>query len=175
MINYRELDLQDATKIQEIDRSETINSIYQMEDGLLKERAAGHECPNWSAEEVKKLESRFSSELEKGGKGFGAFDGERLVGFGVLAHRLRGKNQDRLQVDLMYVSRGYRRKGIGTEIMNRLSKEAKSRGAKYLYISSTETESAYNFYKSAGSTLAEEVDEELFNLEPLDIHMTKKL
>ncbi|WP_213533735.1 hypothetical protein [Paenibacillus sp. J45TS6] len=39
------------------------------------------------------------------GAAIGSFDGERLIGFGVLAHRFRGKNQDQLQVDLMYVSR----------------------------------------------------------------------
>jgi hypothetical protein len=59
--------------------------------------------------------------------------------------------------------------------MNELSKEARSRGAAYLYISSTETESAYNFYKHCGSEITDDVDEELFALEPLDIHMVKKL
>lgn len=175
MISYRELHLADAEKIQEIDRSERINTIYQMEDGVLKEVKAGHECPNWSVEEVEKLKTRFKNELEKGGKAYGAFDKNRLVGFGVLAHKFRGKNEDRLQVDLMYVSREYRRKGIGTRILEKLSRDAKFRGAKYLYISSTETKSAYNFYKNNGSDIAEEVDEELFELEPLDIHLVKEL
>ncbi len=175
MITFRELHLIDAEKIQEIDRSERIHSIYQMEEGVLKEIKAGHECPNWSVEEVERLTVRFRSELEKGGKAFGAFDQSRLVGFGVLAHKWRGKNKDQLQVDLMYVSREYRRKGIGTRIMDDLSREAKLRGAKSLYISSTETQSAYNFYRNCGSDIAEEVDEELFELEPLDIHLVKEL
>lgn len=54
---------------------------------------------------LQEIEQRYLLELYSGGAAIGFFDGERLIGFGVLAHRLRGKNQDQLQVDLMYVSR----------------------------------------------------------------------
>ena len=80
-----------------------------------------------------------------------------------------------MQYDLMYVSRNYRRQGIATRLMDELSHEAKKRGAKSLYISSTETESAVNFYRSTGSVLTGEVDRELFEREPKDIHMIRKL
>ncbi|WP_051967779.1 hypothetical protein [Brevibacillus thermoruber] len=36
---------------------------------------------------------------------------------------------------------------------------------------STETESAVKFYRSCGSTITSEIDEELFEKEPHDIHM----
>ncbi|KAA3598394.1 MAG: N-acetyltransferase [Calditrichaeota bacterium] len=175
MIEFKELTLEDSTKIKEIDRSEKINSIFQFQNGKLEKIKTGHECPNWTNQEIGKLENRFKSEIEKGGKAFGAFHDRKLVGFGLLSNKFRGKNKDRLQIDLMYVSREFRRQGIGTKIMEELSKEAKLRGAKYLYISSTETESAYNFYKNNGSELTGELDEELFKLEPLDIHLVKKL
>lgn len=47
-------------------------------------------------------------------------------------------------------------------MMNELAEEARKRGAKYLYISSTETRSAVSFYKSNGSQLTDDVDPELF-------------
>ena len=75
----------------------------------------------------------------------------------------------------MYVTRNFRRKGIGKQLMNELSKEAINRGAKFLYISSAETESAVNFYKNFGSKLTDEIDQEPFDLEPNDIHMLKRL
>lgn len=75
----------------------------------------------------------------------------------------------------MYVSREYRRQGIGTRILNQLSDEAKKRGAKNLYISSTETRSAVTFYKSNGSKLTNELDSELYEKEPKDIHMIKEI
>ncbi|MCQ6562987.1 GNAT family N-acetyltransferase [Paenibacillus mendelii] len=175
MIFYRELQLIDADRIRDIDRSELIERYYQMNEGVLQEIKAGHECDTWDSEQVEELIQRFKHQLEKGGKAYGAFDGELLVGFGVLANQFRGKDQDQLQVDLMYVSRNYRRQGIGRHIMDALSREAVDRGAKFLYISSTETESAVHFYRNCGSEITSEVDPELFQLEPHDIHMLKRL
>jgi len=174
-INYRKLEMIDAERLVEIDRSETIELIYEMQNGVIAEIKAGHECPNWDVNQVNEMKERFKYELRNGGKAFGAFDEGLLVGFAVLGHKFRGKDKKQLQVDLMYVSRAYRRKGIGTRLMEQLSFEAKSLGADYLYISSTETQSAVGFYRSAGSHITEEVDEELFELEPKDIHMLKKL
>lgn len=175
MITFRELELKEADKIRDIDRSEWIERMYEMREGEMQEIKAGHECPTWEEAELMSLINRCKREIENGGKAIGAFDHERLVGFGVLAHKFRGKNNDQLQVDLMYVSRAYRRRGIGRKIMEALCKEAARRGAKYVYISSTETESAVNFYGSLGSEVTEDVDPELFALEPKDIHMVKKL
>lgn len=175
MIHYSVMTKEQAHKLSEVDRSEKIDFIYECHDGIIHEIEAGHECATWDEQLMKELQERFVFELEHGGMGIGAFDGDTLVGFGVLAHRFRGDLQDHLQVDLMYVSRNYRRQGIGTRIINELSQEARNRGAKYLYISSTETRSAVYFYKSNGSELTEEVDSELFQKEPLDIHMTIKL
>ncbi|MCR8644413.1 GNAT family N-acetyltransferase [Paenibacillus sp. N1-5-1-14] len=161
--------------LSEIDRSEMIDLIYEMPDGKLTELSQQHECPNWDESLLRELQDRFLYEIDQGGMAIGAFDGETLVGFGVLAHQYRGENLDQLQIDLMYVSRHYRRQGIGTRIMNDLSAEAKRRGAKYLYISSTETRSAVSFYKHNGGQLTDQVDEELFAKEPMDIHMLKVL
>ncbi|CAD5105955.1 GNAT family N-acetyltransferase [Zestomonas carbonaria] len=175
MISIREMGIEEYRRIREIDRSEQIDLIYINQGNSIVKQPAGHECPTWTPAELKELEERFQYELKHGGLAMGAFDGDKLVGFGVLAHRLRGPDHDRIQVDLMYVSRSYRRQGIGTRIMQLLSDEARRRGAKHLYISSTETESAVQFYRSCGSKLAQEKDPELFEKEPHDIHMTLAL
>ncbi|GIO30075.1 MULTISPECIES: GNAT family N-acetyltransferase [Paenibacillus] len=171
----RTMQLHESGLIRQIDRSETIGSIYKINDGVLEAVPAGHECPTWDERHAQEMMERFEYELKRGGTAYGAFDGDTLAGFGVLGHRFRGENQDRLQVDLMYVSRPYRRQGIGTRIMEELSKAAKERGASYLYISSTETESAVHFYMANGGKVTDQVDEELFQMEPEDIHMLKKL
>nr|WP_279538008.1 GNAT family N-acetyltransferase [Paenibacillus turpanensis] len=89
-----------------------------MDNGqLIEVNNIGHECPNWSNQMLKEIESRFAYELENAGFAIGAYDNEKLIGFGVLAHMFRGQSNDQLQVDLMYVSRSYRRKGIGTRIL----------------------------------------------------------
>nr|WP_249436128.1 GNAT family N-acetyltransferase [Paenibacillus sp. Marseille-Q4541] len=167
--------LEQVHKLKEIDRSEKIDLIYEMNNNELVEVNANHECPNWDEALLDEIQERYLLELNNGGIAIGAFDGELLIGFGVLAHKFRGENQDQLQVDLMYVSRNYRRQGIGTRILSELADEARARGAKTLYISSTETRSAVSFYKNYGSQITAEVDEELFNKEPKDIHMIKEL
>ncbi|NEZ44983.1 GNAT family N-acetyltransferase [Paenibacillus alvei] len=171
MINYQVMTEAQVEKLKEIDRSEHIDLIYEMHDGKMTEIHANHECPNWDIELLQEMEVRYVFELQNGGMAVGAFDGDTLVGFGVLAHQWRGEQRDQLQVDLMYVSRNYRRQGIGSRIMNELAEEARRRGAKHLYVSSTETRSAVSFYKSNGSQLTDEVDPELFQKEPKDIHM----
>ncbi|CAM4478828.1 GNAT family N-acetyltransferase [Paenibacillus tarimensis] len=175
MIIFRELTIGDAEKLVEIDRSEYIDFIYELQYGDVVKVPAGHQCPNWDRDQAREMINRYKLELELGGKAFGAFDKDILVGFAVLGHKFRGKKKDQLQVDLMYVSKTYRRQGIGTRLMNDISQEARRRGAARLYISSTETESAVSFYRGNGGELTEEIDEELFRLEPLDIHMIKKL
>ncbi|NGZ76684.1 GNAT family N-acetyltransferase [Saccharibacillus alkalitolerans] len=174
-IEIRELAPEDAAALAQIDRSEQIESICRIENGREVWTATGHECPSWNEEQLAELQSRFRRELEAGGAAFGAYDGERLAGFGVLGHRWIGPRADTLQVDLMYVSRPYRRIGIGSRLMGVLSEEAAARGAAALYISSTETSSAVGFYRSFGSVNTDRPDPELFALEPLDIHMVRPL
>ncbi|QGH36890.1 GNAT family N-acetyltransferase [Gracilibacillus salitolerans] len=175
MISIVPMKLQDAYKIRDIDRSETIELIYHCIDDELHERKILNECPNWDEEHYKEIISRYEYELRNGGTAYGAYDREKLVGFGVLAHKFRGKDNNQLQLDLMYVTREYRRQGVGSRIFEALSREATKRGAKQLYISATETESAVNFYSSRGSAITPDVDEELFQKEPKDIHMIKNL
>lgn len=175
MVSIIQMKLDDSYKIRDIDRSETIELIYKCKDGVLEEIKARQECPNWNEDNYQEIISRYECELFNGGTAFGAFDRDKLIGFGVLTNKFRGRENNQLQIDLMYVSRKYRRQGIGSQIIDSLSKVAIEKGAKYLYISSTETESAVKFYSSWGSTITSEIDEELFEKEPYDIHMLKKL
>jgi GNAT superfamily N-acetyltransferase len=175
MITVTEMKLEDSYKIHDIDRSETIDKVYRCVDGQLLERTMPHECPNWDEKHYEEKIARFEAELSNGGTAYGAYDGDKLVGFGVLAHQFRGTEKNQLQLDLMYVSRNYRRQGIGSRIFNELSRIAMQKGASQLYISATETESAVKFYSSLGSSITSEVDEELFRKEPRDIHMTRNL
>ncbi|MFF2089527.1 GNAT family N-acetyltransferase [Paenibacillus sp. NPDC058174] len=175
MISVTEMKLEDSYRIRDIDRSETIELIYKCLDGEIQEVKLPHECPNWEEEHYREIIERYEFELSNGGTAYGAYDGDKLIGFGVLAHKFRGKDQRQLQLDLMYVSRNYRRQGIGSRIFHELSQVAIEKGAAQLYISATETESAVKFYTSRGSALTSELDEELFRKEPNDIHMTKEL
>lgn len=175
MITFQIMSQDQVNRLSEIDRSEYIDIIYEIRNGEMIEVESGYECPTWTEEMMEEIQQRFLFEIDNGGLAVGAFEEDKLIGCGVLAHQFRGRDLNRLQVDLLYVTRNYRRQGIGTRIINQLSEEAKRRGAKYLYISSTEIRSAVSFYKSKGSQLTNEIDEELYNKEPKDIHMIIEL
>ncbi|MGQ8874452.1 GNAT family N-acetyltransferase [Paenibacillus sp. TSA_86.1] len=175
MITYQILNLDHVKQLHEVDRSEYIDLIYEVIEQSLVEHKQDYDCANWDQEQLQEIQDRYIYELQQGGMAYGAFEGVRLVGFGVLAHQFRGKEHNQLQLDLMYVSRAYRRQGIGQRILTFLSNEARKRGAKSLYISSTETRSAVSFYQSQGSHMTSDVDEELHTKEPKDIHMTIKI
>lgn len=175
MITYLIMAIDQAEKIKDIDRSEWIGVQYEVENGALIATETEQESKGWNPQELAEVQERYVTELTHGGMAVGAFDGETLAGFGVLANQFRGPENNQLQVDLLYVSRQYRRQGIGQALLNMLRDEARSRGAGWLYISATETESAVSFYRSQGSLPTQEPDKELFAKEPKDIHMLLKL
>jgi len=174
-IVFRKMGLDDVKDLAHIDRSEWIGQICRIENGQETWIEVGQECPGWNAAQLEELQLRFCSELENGGAAIGGYDGDRLAGFGLLGHRRIGSQNDTLPIDLMYVGRAYRRRGIGTRLMQLLSGEASARGAKSLYVSSTESRSAVGFYRSLGSENAIEPDPEMLMKEPFDIHMVRLL
>ncbi|TLS49631.1 GNAT family N-acetyltransferase [Paenibacillus antri] len=174
-LRYRELKPEDAVRVAEIDRSETIERLYAMTEGSLTAEEVHIESPAWDDKQTREMIDRFRKELSAGGTAVGCFEDGRLVGFGVLSGAFRGDRRDRLAVDLMYVSRSHRRRGIGTRLLRELSAVAADLGAKQLYVSSTETESAVSFYRKNGGEPTPEVDPELFEKEPHDIHMVIEL
>ena len=104
-----------------------------------------------------------------------AFDGDTLAGFAILGHDFRGPERDYLCLDLLHISRPYRRMGVATRLMEVIERLARERGARRLYISATPSGSAVNFYSSRGAHLAETPDPALHAMEPHDIPLMLEL
>lgn len=171
----KELNKEDIGRIREIDRSEKVKLLYKHKEGSLVPEKVDLNVPRWSEQECAERISTLSRELSKGGTLIGAIEGNLLAGAAVLGHELIGDNLEEIQLVFLHVSNGYRRKGIASKLFNLICKIAKDKGAKRLYISSTPSESAVGFYLCHGCELATEVNKELFQLEPEDIHMIKEL
>ena len=103
---------------------------------------------------------------------FGAFDGERLVGFAGLRGQPVG---DRLILETMQVSAPYRRNGIGAALFRQAEAEAIRRGAKELYISAESAVETVAFYRAMGAAFTDEPIPEMAKAEPWDAQMTLKL
>lgn len=177
MVKIRRMGLSEIGRIAEIDRSEHITTGYVYEDGKLRAETVEWQVPNWRREgEAFSVEAHvkgITPILENGGVMLGAFNEQhRLVGFAVLRHHL---TETQAQLDALFVSKAYRRQGIATRLTSQVARLAKTNGALELYVSATPSESAVGFYMSQGFRLADEVNEELYALEPEDIHMVRRL
>jgi ribosomal protein S18 acetylase RimI-like enzyme len=174
-IIIKKLNKESVNRITEIDRSEKIKYKYVYNSGKLEAIEINHNVPTWTPDMNEENIQMLTPILENGGHFLGAFYQEKLVGVAVLGGEFIGDNQDELQMAFLYTSNGYRRYGIGRKLMDRVSEIAKSLGAKKLYISAAETESAVSFYLNYGCELASKVNEKLFALNPEDIHLIKEL
>lgn len=76
---------------------------------------------------------------------------------------------------MLYVSSGYRKKGVGKNLVSLLCKRARELDAKSLYISATPFRNTVDFYFSVGAKLTNGIIKDLYKLEPLDIHMVLEL
>jgi ribosomal protein S18 acetylase RimI-like enzyme len=121
---------------------------------------------------IVEAEEMLAPKLAAGGVLVGAFAGETLVGVAVLGGELIGAGANQLQMAFLYVSNGCRRRGIARVLLDDVCLRARQRGARQLYISATETESALGFYLDYGCRLADTVNPALYALEPTDIHLT---
>ena len=175
-IQYRQLDQDQIKFIKRIDRAETVDKVYHLREGQLVLEDEHFEISNdwWQSEEVvKSIRPRVEKIAEEGGYILGAFDERRIVGICALDSRFYRKN--RLNVDIMFVNRRYRGKGIGTHLMKMLKEEAINREAKHLYVSATPSENTVNFYMGLKFKVAKKPEPELFEREPEDIHLELKL
>ena len=173
--HIRQLPHSDISRLVEIDRSEHVTLEYVYKDRSLHARKIDCHVPNWSrdpsqAHSIHRLIRQFTPVLEEGGALLGAFVEDKLVGLAILRYDLEPGMS---QLALLHVSDGYRRQGIGAELTEEMIRMAKERGSTMMYVSATPSESAVGFYLSQGFELAAKVNEELYALEPDDIHMTK--
>jgi len=177
MIVIKRLENSDIARIAEIDRSEHVTSAYVYQNGTLEKTSVDWHVPPWftdhdgdhSIAEKIRLETPI---LEEGGVLLGAFDGDRLAGMAVLRYRL---TDTMAELALLHVSREYRRQGIAKRLTQEVCRLAKEDGAQSVYVSSSPSKPAVEFYLGQGFHPTEEVNPELYALEPDDIHMIKPL
>ena len=176
MITIRQMDESELDRIGEIDRTEYVTTGYVMRDGRAVAEEVDWQVPPWTAEpgphSVPGHVDGVRRTMAHGGVMLGAFDGNRLVGFAALRHRL---TPGMAQLAGMWVSNGYRRQGIATRLTDEVFRLARERGAERIYVSGTPSESAVGFYTSRGFRVTDEPHPDLLAEEPEDIHMTKPL
>ena len=102
---------------------------------------------------------------------YGAFDGDKLIGFTSLESEFFGTACKYLQLSCIHVSNEYRGKGIGRQLFALIADSAKKAGADKLYISAHSSVESQAFYKSIGCVETVEYNAKLTELEPCDCQL----
>ena len=170
-VTIRELRREEVQGVWSVDRSEVIDAVYYHQGGELVLRPEHYDMKGWPPGEAEHYGPILLDCYDRGGTFYGAFDGHGLVGAAVLESRFIGRERDQLQLKFLHVGRSHRGSGLGRTLFHKAVARARERGARRLYISSTPSENSVGFYLGLGCRLTKEVDPELFELEPGDIHM----
>jgi ribosomal protein S18 acetylase RimI-like enzyme len=176
-IGYHWITEDELAKVAEIDRTEQVHVGYKVEEGRLVELAVNWDVPRFRTEGAGEHTVAHQIEfclghLRAGGQMIGAFDGETLVGIGVITPEIRPKLA---QLAYLQVSQQYRRQGIAARLTREMIEWAKGKGAEAIYVSATPSGSAVGFYTNQGFRVVGTPLTELFDLEPEDIHMIRQL
>jgi GNAT superfamily N-acetyltransferase len=170
-MNIRKINKEEISKLRDIDRSETVNQIYYAIDGSLVLRDKHYDVPKWSDGALRGYMKALTELFDRGGVIFGVFDDEKMVGIMALGSKMIGKNRDRIVLDFMHISKDYRKRGLGKRLVDMARSEAKKMNARKLYISACPTKNMVDFYMKNGAIVTEDIDKEMFEKEPDDIHM----
>ena len=130
---------------------------------------------NWSQGQCREIAEDVVHHINLDQTGFGAFDGERIIGFVTVSHRIFGAAARYVQLVCFQISEEYRRRGIGRKLFSMACEEARQLGADKLYISAHSSKESQAAYRALGCTLAEEVNEGLAAAEPFDVQMEYRL
>ena len=82
--------------------------------------------------------------------GYGAFDGDSICGY-IWAYPHQFREERRMYVNEVHIAEGYRKRGIGKTLLEKVEKKTKEMGINALYIhSEAENRDAIRLYKLLG-------------------------
>ena len=176
-ITYRRLAATELSRVGDIDRTERIDALYIQRGTRLELQSGDWSAPPWTPDgegEHSVAGQRASLEhyVEQDAIPLGAFDGDRLVGIGVVLPHLR---PGIAQLAYLHVSDGYRDRGIGGRLSDELEGLAREAGDRDMVVSATPSLNTVRFYERRGFEPMAEPLSELYALEPEDVHLLKPL
>ena len=169
-IDYRNIELNDAYKINEIDASTYIENAWRDVDGEKQLVAINyHEdgYPNDINEHVDALKNTIINQ----GFALGAYLDNIMIGFVTLNKEIFGKTAKYVLLDQLFVSKSYRKLGIGKRLLEFSINKAKTWSVDKIYICAGSSEDTIAFYYAMGCHIATEINEVLSAEDPRDIQL----
>lgn len=176
-VEIRNLVRSELRRVGEIDRTERIEVLFEQHGTELVPRRGTRDAPAWSPQHgdghtVDAQRRALLHYADAGGIARGAFSNQRLVGIGVVVPHIRPATA---QLAYLHVSNGFRSAGVGSRLSVDLEHIALSAGDTEIIVSATPSENTVRFYTSQGYRPMAQPLPELLELEPEDIHMSKRL
>lgn len=176
-ITYRLMEPAELTRLGEINRTERIDTVYIQNGEALVESAQPFDVPPWlptgtHPHSVPDQIGFCEWHVSRGALITGAFDGERLVGMGLVTPHIR---PGIAQLSFLHVNHDHRGRGVGRQLVGELERVAREAGDSEMVVSATPTVRTVDFYMSCGYLPMAEPLPELFEEEPEDVHLSKRL
>ncbi|MBV7330824.1 GNAT family N-acetyltransferase [Chloroflexi bacterium TSY] len=179
-MNYREMTVDEISRIGEVNREEVIEAEYVAEpDGSgfgivakLRHLDPPKRNPAWGKVGTEKRIRIWKPALDQGGCMIGAFHQDRLTGFVILGP---ARSDQSAEIVALFIDRDFRRKGIGSELMDRAVKKAQDREILALYLYANPTVASANFYLKKGFDITGLISKQIVANLPGDILMAKRL
>lgn len=131
---------------------------------------------DWDLPERRRVARGIAEGLSAGSiVGFGAFDGEAVIGYITIGTARLGSRGQYVQLVEFEVSEAYRGQKIGKRLFALGCGAARALGAGRLYISAHSSAESQAAYRALGCVYAEEIDAALSAAEPCDVQMEYRL
>lgn len=126
---------------------------------------------DWDLKKRREIAGNIAGNLGGDMVDFGAFEGQRLVGYITLGTQALGSRGQYRQLVEFEVSEEHRSMGVGRQLFARLCSEARRIGAEKLYISAHSSKESQAAYRRLGCVHAEEIIPAIAEEEPCDVQM----
>jgi len=160
--------------LDEFQRHQVVTECWRNVDGEWKLLPIAF-VEDWSKEKCHEIATNMANNLHGDIVDFGAFDGEKVVGYVSVSKKLIGSNNQYVQLVEFQVSEPYRGKGIGKMLFQKAIIVAKSAKAEKLYISTHSSKESHAAYCALGCVHAKEIIKSIADEEPCDVQMEYEL
>jgi len=157
---------------QQISRRELITQMYVQNQQHLDLVDCFFDVQHWDSYHLENDPPKLKQLFEQGSIFVGAFDAaEELVGVSVVSNQIIPDYPNAKLLHYFYVDADQQGKGIGAKLMQAAKESANQLGASQLYISATPSRRTIDFYIKHGAQPLSAPDQQLWQLEPEDIHL----
>jgi len=156
---------------QHIHRRELITQNY-VNQQCLQLVDCFYDVQHWDAYHLQNDPPKLKQLYHQQAEFIGAFNSQgKMVGISVVSNQIIQDYTDAKLLHYFYVDADQQGQGIGAQLMQAAKISAIQLGAKSLYISATPSKRTVDFYMKHGAQVLDKPDQQLWQLEPEDIHL----